>query len=128
MDAREAGRLIVKKLTIKPPYGVKVTAKINGTTPWWTTDPEGPAFEAARGALKAGFGKETAMVRRGRHHRLRAAVRRSPQGRALHPDGRVPNPNTQAHSENESLHLGDWVKAMRSTIHLYDALARLPRG
>ena len=74
MDAREAGRLIVKKLTTKPPYGVKVTATIKGTTPWWTTDPEGPAFEAARGALKAGF-----------------------------------------------------VKAMRSTIHLYDALARLPR-
>ena len=56
------GRLIVKKLTTRPPYGVKVTAKITGTTPWWTTDPEGPAFEAARGALKAGFGKETAMV------------------------------------------------------------------
>ena len=62
MDAKEAGRLIVKKLTTRPPYGVKVRAKINGTTPWWTTDPEGPAFEAARQALKAGFGKETAMV------------------------------------------------------------------
>jgi len=62
MDAREAARLIVKKLTSKPPYGVKVTATIKGTTPWWTTDPEGPAFEAARPALKAGFGKETAMV------------------------------------------------------------------
>jgi acetylornithine deacetylase/succinyl-diaminopimelate desuccinylase-like protein len=62
MDAREAGRLIVKKLTSKPPYGVKVTASVTGATPWWTTDPEGPAFEAARAALKAGFGKEAAMV------------------------------------------------------------------
>src|SRR5207244_8850876 len=66
MDAREAGRLIVKKLTTKPPHGVKVTASVTGTTPWWTTDPEGPAFEAARAALKAGFGKDAAMVGAGR--------------------------------------------------------------
>jgi acetylornithine deacetylase/succinyl-diaminopimelate desuccinylase-like protein len=62
MDARAAGKAIIKKLTAKPPYGASVTAKIVGSTPWWATDPEGPAFEAARRALKAGYGKETAMI------------------------------------------------------------------
>ncbi len=122
----EAGRLIVKKLTTKPPYGVKVTAKVNGTTPWWTTDPEGPAFEAARGALKAGFGKETAMVGAGGTIGFVQPFADLLKGAPCILMG-VADPNTRAHSENESLHLGDWVKAMRSTIHLYDALARLPR-
>jgi acetylornithine deacetylase/succinyl-diaminopimelate desuccinylase-like protein len=105
---------------------VKVTAKTNGTTPWWTTDPEGPAFEAARGALKAGFGKETAMVGAGGTIGFVQPFADLLEGAPCILMG-VADPNTRAHSENESLHLGDWVKAMRSTIHLYDALAHLPR-
>jgi acetylornithine deacetylase/succinyl-diaminopimelate desuccinylase-like protein len=108
------------------PFGVKVTAKINGTTPWWTTDPDGPAFEAARGALRAGFGKETVMVGAGGTTGFVQPFADLLTGAPCILMG-VADPNTQAHSENESLHLGDWVKAMRSTIHLYDALARLPR-
>ncbi len=126
MDAREAGRLIVKKLTTRPPYGVKVTASVTGTTPWWTTDPEGSAFEAARAALKAGFGKEAAMVGAGGTIGFVQPFADLLKGAPCILMG-VADPHTQAHSENESLHLGDWVKAMRSTIHLYDGLARLPR-
>jgi cysteinylglycine-S-conjugate dipeptidase len=127
MDAREAGRLLVKKLTTKPPFGAKVTAKVNGITPWWTTDPEGPAFEAARRALKTGFGKDTAMIGAGGSIGFVQPFADLLKGAPCILMG-VIDPNTQAHSENESLHLGDWVKAMRSTIHLYDELARVPAG
>ena len=126
MEAREAGRLLAKKLTSKPPYRAKVTAKVTGGTPWWTTDPEGPAFEAARRALKAGFKKETAMIGAGGSIGFVGPFATLLGGAPCLLMG-VEDPACNAHSENESLHLGDWVKAMRSTIHLYDALARLPR-
>jgi acetylornithine deacetylase/succinyl-diaminopimelate desuccinylase-like protein len=125
MDAREAGRLLVKKLVTKPPYGAKVTAKVNGGTPWWTTDPEGPAFEAARRALKAGFKKETAMIGAGGSIGFVGPFARMLGGAPCLLMG-VEDPACNAHSENESLHLGDWSKCMRSAVHLYDELSRIP--
>jgi cysteinylglycine-S-conjugate dipeptidase len=124
MDAKEAGRLLVKKLTTKPPYGAKVTAKVNGGTPWWTTDPEGPAFEAARRALKAGFKKETAMIGAGGSIGFVGPFASLLGGAPCLLMG-VEDPACNAHSENESLHLGDWVKCMKSAVHLYDELSRV---
>jgi acetylornithine deacetylase/succinyl-diaminopimelate desuccinylase-like protein len=125
MDGKEAGRLLVKKLTTKPPYGARVTARINGSTPWWTTDPEGPAFEAARRALKAGFGKETAMIGAGGSIGFVQPFADLLGGVPCLLMG-VEDPACNAHSENESLHLGDWVKCMRSAVYLYDELSRVP--
>ncbi len=125
MDAAAAGRLLVKKLTADPPAGAKVTARVTGSARWWTTDPEGPAFEAARRALAAGFGRDAAMIGAGGSIGFV-----QPFSDAL---GGVPcllmgveDPSSAIHSENESLHLGDFVKGMRAAVHLYDELARAP--
>jgi acetylornithine deacetylase/succinyl-diaminopimelate desuccinylase-like protein len=125
MDATVAGKAIVKKLTAKPPYGAKVTAEIVGQTPWWTTDPEGPAFEAARRALKAGYGKATAMIRAGGSIGFVGPFAELLGGAPCLLMG-VEDPLCNAHSENESLHLGDWLKSMKSAIYMYDELSRVP--
>ena len=125
MDGRKAGQALVKKLTSRPPHGAKVTAKVVGTTPWWTTDPEGPAFEAARRALKAGYGKETAMIGAGGSIGFVGPFADLLGGAPCLLMG-VEDPLCNAHSENESLHLGDFVKSMRSAVYLYDELSRVP--
>jgi acetylornithine deacetylase/succinyl-diaminopimelate desuccinylase-like protein len=127
MDGSEAGALLVKKLTARPPAGANVTARVTGTSQWWTTDPEGPAFEAARRALQKGFGHEAAMIGAGGSIGFV-----QPFSDAL---GGVPcllmgveDPASAIHSENESLHLGDFLNAIRAAIHLYDELSRVPRA
>lgn len=125
MDAREAGRLLIKKLTARPPHGARVTARLSGSAPWWTTDPDGPAFEAARRALKAGFGREAAMIGAGGTIGFVRPFAQLLKGAPCLLMG-VADPVCNAHSENESLHLGDWVKAMRSAVYLYDELSRVP--
>jgi acetylornithine deacetylase/succinyl-diaminopimelate desuccinylase-like protein len=125
MDGRKAGMLLVKKLVGEAPHGARVTARITGTTPWWTTDPEGPAFEAARRALKAGFKKETAMIGAGGSIGFVQPFADLLGGVPCLLMG-VEDPACNAHSENESLHLGDWVKCMKSAVHLYDELSRTP--
>jgi acetylornithine deacetylase/succinyl-diaminopimelate desuccinylase-like protein len=125
MDGRKAGEQLVKKLTKKPPFGVEVTAKINGSTPWWTTDPDGPAFEAARRALKAGFKKEAAMIGAGGSIGFVQPFSDLLGGAPCLLTG-VEDPPCNAHSENESLHLADFKKCIASTVYLYDELSRVP--
>jgi acetylornithine deacetylase/succinyl-diaminopimelate desuccinylase-like protein len=125
MDPKAAGQALVRRLLAKPPFGAKVTAKLVGTTPWWTTDPEGPAFEAARRALQAGYGKPVAMIGAGGTIGFVGPFADMLGGAPCLLMG-VEDPLCNAHSENESLHLGDFVKSMRSAVYLYDELSRVP--
>ncbi len=126
MDAQEAGELLVRKLTAKPPAGARVAARITRTTPWWTTSPEGPAFEAAMGALEKGYGRRPALIGSGASIGFVKPFADA-MGVPCLLTG-VEDPGCAAHSADESLHLGDWKKSMRSAVHLYDELARLGRA
>ena len=113
MDSREAGELLVRKLTAKPPLGAHVEARVVRSTPWWTTDPDGPAFDAARRALKAGFGTDAAMMGAGGSIGFVQPFSDFLKGAPCLLTG-VEDPACGAHSENESLHLGDWKKVHAS--------------
>jgi cysteinylglycine-S-conjugate dipeptidase len=124
MDSRHAGELLMRKLTRNPPHGARVEARIVRSTPWWATDPEGPAFEAARRALKAGFGREAVLMGAGGSIGFVQPFADFLEGAPCLLTG-VEDPACGAHSENESLHLGDWKKCMRAAVHLYDELSRV---
>ena len=124
MDSREAGERLVRTLTAKPPAGAQVEARIVRWTPWWLTEPVGPAFEAALRALEIGYGRKAALIGAGGSIGFVQPFSDALPGVPCLLTG-VEDPSCAAHSENESLHLGDWRKSMRAAVHLYDELAAL---
>jgi acetylornithine deacetylase/succinyl-diaminopimelate desuccinylase-like protein len=122
-DSREAGDLLIARLTADPPSGARVTARIVRASPWWITDVEAPAFEAARRALKAGFRREPVLMGAGGSIGFVQPMSDFLGGAPCLLTG-VEDPACGAHSENEGLHLGDWRKCMRAAVRLYDDLSR----
>ncbi len=122
LDTRTAGELLVRALEMDVPHGAQVSATIAGGPSWWTADPQHPIFAAARRALSRGFGADAVMIGSGGSigfvkpfAELAGDVPPLLTG--------VQDPRSNAHSENESLDLDDWRKAMTSAVYLFDELA-----
>ncbi len=124
IDTRRAGEIVVRALKTNVPHGAQVHATIAGGPSWWEADPRHAIFGAARRALSRGFGADAVMIGSGGSigfvkpfAELAGDIPPLLTG--------VQDPQSNAHSENESLDLGDWEKAMISAVYLFDELAAL---
>jgi acetylornithine deacetylase/succinyl-diaminopimelate desuccinylase-like protein len=115
-------------LTAEPPWGVQVNVTPHSKpVKWWMTDPTGPAFEAALGALRAGFGKEPCGIGCGGTIGFVGPLAELFGGAPALLMG-IEDPLSNAHAPNESLHEGDWQSLMCSLAHLFGNLGALPGG
>jgi acetylornithine deacetylase/succinyl-diaminopimelate desuccinylase-like protein len=115
-------------LTEDPPWGVKVNVTPHGKpVSWWMTDPAGPAFEAARAAMKQAFKKEAIGIGCGGTIGFVGPLADLLGGAPALLLG-IEDPMSNAHSPNESLHEGDWRKLMASLALLFENLGNLPGG
>lgn len=126
MDSEKAGQLLIRRLTTKPPAGARVEARVTRSTPWWTTEPDGPVFEVALRALRRGYGRKPALIGSGASIGFVKPFADA-MGVPCLLTG-IEDPGCRAHSEDESLHLGDWKKSMRSAVHFFDELGALGRA
>ncbi len=127
-DPAEVYRQLHDFLTADPPWGVKVTVKPHGPpVKWWMTDPNGPAFEAALQALRAGFKKEPVAIGCGGTIGFIGPLADLLGGAPALLLG-IEDAKANAHAPNESLHEGDFRKLMASLAHLFENLGNLPDG
>jgi len=121
-DPARVRDLLVEAIKARVPWGLEVSIACDHVAPPWKTDTAHPAFAAMKRAMRDAYGREALEVGSG------ATIPFVPDTvRAL---GGIPallipveDPSTNAHGENESLHLGDFRKALQAQVRFFAELA-----
>ncbi len=122
-DPQRALDRLQAHLSAHVPWGLHWSFEPDWGAPGWSCAPQGWAFDAARAALHAGFGRPPVIMGVGGSIPFVA-----PFAAAF---GGIPalllgpaDPASRIHGEDESLHLGDWHHLVVSEALLLDELAR----
>lgn len=117
-NPKEVARQLGQYLTKDPPWGVKATFTTTGVFDWWMTDPKGPAFEAALGAMEAAFGRPAVPIGCGGSIGFVGPLAKLFGGAPALLMG-IEDPASNAHAPNESLHEGDFRKLTQAIARLF---------
>lgn len=125
-DAAEHLAALTRHLEQHTPWGAQVTVTPGDVGEPYAIDPSGPVYDAARAAFRQAWGNDAIDAGVGGSIPFIAAFA------SAFPDAKilvtgVEDPDTQAHSINESLHLGVLERAATAEALLLDRLARSDR-
>jgi len=121
-DADRMRGLLLDFLRRDPPFGVELDVRCEVASPGWRRDPRGPELDAARRALALGYGRDAVCIGCGGSIPFVGPFSRVLDGAPALLLG-LEDPICNAHSENESLHLGDFHSALRGAAHLLAEIA-----
>jgi acetylornithine deacetylase/succinyl-diaminopimelate desuccinylase-like protein len=121
-DPERVRDCVAEFLRKDPPWGVSIETECEVAVPGWSTHTVGPAFDAARRALAAGFGREPVEIGCGGSIPFVGPFVEVLSGAPALLLG-LEDPPCNAHGENESLDLDDFRKAARASVHLLAELA-----
>jgi acetylornithine deacetylase/succinyl-diaminopimelate desuccinylase-like protein len=121
-DPAAGQRRLTEHLRAHTPWGLHADVVPGERNPAWVTEPDGPAWEAATAAMAAAYGREPANLGCGGSIPFVQPFSEAFGGAPCLLTG-IEDPGTNAHGEDESLHLGDFVKACLTEALLFAELA-----
>jgi cysteinylglycine-S-conjugate dipeptidase len=121
-DPDGATRALIDHLVGQAPFGAHVEVVTGASTPGWLMEPTGPAWSAAVAAMTAAYGREPAAMGCGGSIPFVGPFSEAFDGAPCLLVG-VEDPRSNAHGEDESVHLEDLLRACLAQTLLLGELA-----
>ncbi len=122
MDPVRSLDALTAHLEAHAPFGARVEVTRGHHNAAWTAEPDGPAFTAAARAMALGYGHEPAILGCGMSIPFVQPFSDAFGGAPCLLVG-IEDPATNAHGDDESLHVEDFRRAILAEVHLFAELA-----
>jgi len=125
-DPDRALQALTDHLVANAPWGMRVEVSLGERNPAWVMEPGGPAWDAAVDAMTAAYGREPAVLGCGGSIPFVEPFSDAFDGAPCLLVG-IEDPASNAHGDDESLHLEDFAKACLAEAFLLGNLAATSR-